>query len=152
MFFRGAEFVGNVGTGSGGAILNHAELDFTGGSDPDNTTTFTLNFEDNDCGEQEVSSLGGDGSVLHRPWITFREVCATGDFIFAFFCFSWFLSACMHLHILFARPLFFGMPHTASCVRSRRALLGIEDRAAEAIEGVRSGGKEVDAEIIHPLA
>ncbi|CAN0448957.1 unnamed protein product, partial [Hapterophycus canaliculatus] len=63
VFSRGAEFLSNVGAGYGGAILNHAELDFTGSADSDSdvegdttattTTTFTLHFEDNYCGEQE---------------------------------------------------------------------------------------------------
>lgn len=50
MFYDGAEFISNVGTGYGGAILNHAELDFIA----DGGVPFNLNFEDNYCGEQEV--------------------------------------------------------------------------------------------------
>ena len=51
MFYDGAEFIANVGTGYGGAILNYAALDFIA----DWGVPFKLNFEDNYCGEQEVS-------------------------------------------------------------------------------------------------
>lgn len=54
VFYKGAEFLTNVGTGYGGAILNHARLAFKGGDDGH----FTLKFEDNYCGEQEVSVVG----------------------------------------------------------------------------------------------
>lgn len=69
LFFDGAEFLSNVGTGSGGAILNHGELDFTAGGDDSSssaddgsseestTLTFTLDFQDNYCGEQEVREI-----------------------------------------------------------------------------------------------
>lgn len=76
VFARGAEFLTNVGTGYGGAILNHGELDFrftsvddddasnksstseggsgSGGGVGEEVVSFTLSFEGNDCGEQEV--------------------------------------------------------------------------------------------------
>ncbi|CAB1102568.1 unnamed protein product [Ectocarpus sp. CCAP 1310/34] len=79
LFFHGAEFLSNVGTGSGGAILNHAELDFAPGgddssssrstdddsSDESTTRTFTLDFQDNYCGEQECQDIQNkDGSSI----------------------------------------------------------------------------------------
>lgn len=75
VFYHGAEFLDNVGTGYGGAILNHGELDFdnTDGDDDDDdggdggevggggegaeASSFTLNFGGNYCGEQEVSQF-----------------------------------------------------------------------------------------------
>ena len=73
VFYRGAEFLNNVGTGYGGAILNHGELDFDNSDDDDDdddgelgggeeageegveASSFTLSFDGNYCGEQEVS-------------------------------------------------------------------------------------------------
>ena len=59
VFYDGAEFIANVGTGYGGAILNHAELDFIA----DSGVPFKLNFEENYCGEQEVSRINSINSV-----------------------------------------------------------------------------------------
>eukprot|EP00904_Undaria_pinnatifida_P001610 jgi/Undpi1/1144/HiC_scaffold_10.g04606.m1 len=61
VFYDGAEFISNVGTGYGGAILNHAELDFIA----DGGVPFNLNFEDNYCGEQECQDIQNkDGSDI----------------------------------------------------------------------------------------
>ncbi len=82
IFAQGAEFLTNRGTGNGGAILNHGELDFRfasaydddasssgssaggGGSgsgsgggvgdEEEVAASFTLNFDGNFCGKQEV--------------------------------------------------------------------------------------------------
>lgn len=60
-FFDGAEFVSNVGTGYGGALLNHAKLEFKG----EDGSTFRLVFEGNYCGEKEVSNFLGETPFPH---------------------------------------------------------------------------------------
>lgn len=48
MFEGEVEFLDNIASGYGGAILNHAELKFI------NSTGLGLNFKGNFCGEQDV--------------------------------------------------------------------------------------------------
>lgn len=55
VFESSVEFIDNVASGYGGAILNHATLDFR---DADG---ISLHFQGNYCGEQEVS-ISGEGS------------------------------------------------------------------------------------------
>ncbi|CAM9899850.1 unnamed protein product [Pylaiella littoralis] len=95
-FFESIEFIANVGTGYGGAILNFAELDFTGGDGDDSgddsgsgsgsgggattvTTSFTLHFEDNYCGEQECQDIQNkDGSSVLGIHEHVPDLCAIG--------------------------------------------------------------------------
>lgn len=52
MFYDGGAFRANTGNGSGGAILNMGRLVFK----VDEGHSYTLDFEDNYCGDHEVGN------------------------------------------------------------------------------------------------
>lgn len=110
VFYRGAEFLDNVSTGYGGAILNHGELDFDcsdddrddddssadeqegegeeGGGEEEGrggggeeVPSYTLKFDGNYCGEQEVSQERDQGnfcSVGCAGFFWCRDICRWG--------------------------------------------------------------------------